>query len=72
MNIFMITDNLQGGIKSIFVKSGIVDKINRIVTFPSLWYVLSETIVLLSVVRYWNKRPWNTFSEKILSVTCLI
>lgn len=29
MNIFMITDNLQGDIKSIFVKSGIVDKINR-------------------------------------------
>lgn len=52
MNIFMITDNLQGDIKSIFVISGIVDKINRIVTFPSLWYVLSETIVLLSVVRY--------------------
>lgn len=64
MNIFIITDNLQNDIKSIYVKSGIVDKIIRIPTFSSLWYINSETIVLLSVVRYRNKRPWNTFSEK--------
>lgn len=48
----MITDKLQDDIKSIFVKSGIVDKINRIATYSSLWYVNSETIVLPSVVRY--------------------
>lgn len=48
MNIFIITDNLQNDIKSIFVKSGIVDKIIRNPTFSSLWYINSEPLFYLA------------------------